>query len=47
MNNLKDIHNGSAAKESLIALFYQDSNEQFCCKSTEKIGNMQIYMKLF
>ena len=30
-----------------ITLFYQDFNEQFCCKSTEKIGNMQIYMKLF
>ena len=28
-------------------LFYQDVNEQFCCKSTEKIGNMQIYEKYF
>ena len=30
-----------------LSLFYQDVNEQFCCKSTEKIGNMQIYKKLF
>ena len=28
-------------------LFYQDVNEQFCCKSTEKIGYMQIYEKYF
>ena len=31
----------------LLWLFYQDFNEQFCCKSTEKIGNMQIYEKYF
>ena len=30
-----------------LSLFYQDVNEQFCCKSTEKIGNMQIYEKYF
>ena len=29
------------------ASFYQDFNEQFVCKSTEKMGNMQIYKKLF
>ena len=28
-------------------LFYQDFNEQFVCKSTEKIGNMQIYTNIF
>ena len=28
-------------------LFYQDFNEQFVCKSTKNIWNMQIYMKIF
>ena len=34
-------------QKMLVELFYQDFNEQFCCKSTEKIGNMQIYEKYF
>ena len=29
------------------ALFYQDDNEQFCCKSTKKTLNLQIYWKIF
>ena len=36
-----------ALDEKVERLFYQDVNEQFCCKSTEKIGNMQIYEKYF
>ena len=28
-------------------LCYQDFNEQFDCKSTKKIGNMQIYTNIF
>ena len=30
-----------------ILLCYQDFNEQIDCKSTKKIGNMQIYEKYF
>lgn len=36
-----------AEYKRLLKLFYQDVNEQFCCKSTEKIGNMQIYTNIF
>ena len=36
-----------AEYKHLLKLFYQDVNEQFCCKSTETIGNMQIYTNIF
>ena len=47
MNNLKDIHNPTRLVLISSALFYQDFNEQFCCKSTKNPWNLQIYMKLF
>ena len=31
----------------IIKLFYQDFNEQFCCKSTKNPWNLQIYWKIF
>ena len=47
MNNLKDIHNTYSYLTRYNKLLYQDFNELFCCKSTEKMGNMQIYKKIF
>ena len=38
---------GEALHRYHAVLFNKDFNEQFCCKSTEKMGNMQIYKKLF
>ena len=35
MNNLKDIHNLMFVLQMDSWLFYQDVNEQFCCKSTK------------
>ena len=32
---------------STCELFYQDFNEQFCCKSTKNPWNLQIYWKIF
>ena len=47
MNNLKDIHNVLCYWVAYIQLFYQDFNEQFCCKSTKNPWNLQIYWKIF
>ena len=44
MNNLKDIHNSRVSR--LYHLFVVIL-EQIDCKSTKKIGNMQIYSNIF
>ena len=41
------IHNIPFASAIDKKLCYQDFNEQFDCKSTQKIGNMQIYTNIF
>ena len=38
---------GCCCRNYLFKLFYQDFNEQFCCKSTKNPWNLQIYWKIF
>ena len=47
MNNLKDIHNSKPKNFSLMALFYQDVNEQFEGYTQHQPSCFHIYITCF